>query len=191
MRSTQNEEGNIDTDAILRITRAPKTPPTYVPRSRSLDDLPGGLRVPILQKPQSRVAARLEALQDGLQELTILREQQKTLVNHHVKDRRFTDKGQSQVYHLYSYKAWNCPLYLRVEGGGEPFFLCSVITGIFFLMSQLMVILNSSRSNAVQLYTYWVTKHPPLCSIPYIKYSLICWSEGWGKRGKGERGGGG
>jgi hypothetical protein len=96
MRSTQHEEGNIDTDAVLRITRAPKTPPTYVPRSRSLDDLPGGIRVRILQKPQSRVAARLEALQDGLQELTILREQQKTLVND-VKDRHLTDKGQSQV----------------------------------------------------------------------------------------------
>ncbi|XP_062593748.1 uncharacterized protein LOC134255250 [Saccostrea cucullata] len=95
MRSTQHESAVVDTDAILRITRAPKTPPTYVPRSRSMEDLPGGLRVPILQRPQSRVAARLEALQDGLQELNILREQQKELVNH-VKDMHIMDKKHEQ-----------------------------------------------------------------------------------------------
>lgn len=104
MRSTQHETTLVDADAILRITRAPKTPPTYVPRSRSLNDLPGGIRVPILQRPQSRVAARLEALQDGLQELTILREKQRELV-HHVTERHSSDTvrdsaGQLQGSHL-------------------------------------------------------------------------------------------
>ncbi|XP_061167791.1 uncharacterized protein LOC133176735 [Saccostrea echinata] len=99
MRSTQHEGAVVDTDAILRITRAPKTPPTYVPRSRSMEDLPGGLRVPILQRPQSRVAARLEALQDGLQELNILREHQKELVDH-VKVRHIVEKKQEQGSHL-------------------------------------------------------------------------------------------
>lgn len=99
MRSTQHETALVDADAILRITRAPKTPPTYVPRSRSLNDLPGGIRVPILQRPQSRVAARLEALQDGLQELTILREKQRELV-HHVTERHSSDTGRTSTGQL-------------------------------------------------------------------------------------------
>lgn len=99
MRSTQHETALVDADAILRITRAPKTPPTYVPRSRSLNDLPGGIRVPILQRPQSRVAARLEALQDGLQELTILREKQRELV-HHVTERHSSDTGRDSTGQL-------------------------------------------------------------------------------------------
>lgn len=107
MRSTQHETALVDAHAILRITRAPKTPPTYVPRSRSLNDLPGGIRVPILQRPQSRVAARLEALQDGLQELTILREKQRELV-HHVTERHSSDTvrdsaGQLQVLISYHF----------------------------------------------------------------------------------------
>lgn len=96
MRSTQHEAQMLDTEAVLKITRSPKTPPTYVPRSRSLDDLPGGIRVPILHRPQSRVAARLEALRDGLQELNILREQQQELVQN-VKTRHVQENARDSV----------------------------------------------------------------------------------------------
>lgn len=117
MRSTQHETAVVDADAILRITRAPKTPPTYVPRSRSLNDLPGGIRVPILQRPQSRVAARLEALQDGLQELTILREKQRELV-HHVKERHSSDTGRDSVGQLQVLVHFFLLLFSKMVGGG-------------------------------------------------------------------------
>lgn len=49
-------------------------------RSRSLNDLPGGLRVTVLKRPE-RLKPRIQATLAGLEELRLLKEQQKNLVD--------------------------------------------------------------------------------------------------------------
>ena len=69
-----NGETASDAESIIKYTRKPKKPPEYVPRSRSLGDLPGGLRVPIIKKPESRLQQKHEANLAGLEELKMLRQ---------------------------------------------------------------------------------------------------------------------
>ncbi|KAK3090937.1 hypothetical protein FSP39_015887 [Pinctada imbricata] len=69
-----------DPESVIQFTRTPKKPPQYKPRSRKLEDLPGGIRVPIIQRENSRVKPRLDAGREGLQELKSLREAQQQLV---------------------------------------------------------------------------------------------------------------
>ncbi|XP_063399356.1 uncharacterized protein LOC134683980 [Mytilus trossulus] len=75
-----NDETDKDAESIIKYTRQPKKPPEYVPRSRSLDDLPGGLRVPILKKPDSRFQQKYEANVAGLEELKMLRQKHGKMV---------------------------------------------------------------------------------------------------------------
>ncbi|GAB1599769.1 hypothetical protein Ahia01_000254300 [Argonauta hians] len=49
-------------------------------RSRSLNDLPGGLKVPLLKRPE-RLKPRIQAVLAGLDELRLLKDQHKTLVD--------------------------------------------------------------------------------------------------------------
>lgn len=80
---TQVIAGDSETDAesIVKYTRQPKKPPEYVPRSRSLGDLPGGLRVPIIKKPESRLQQKHEANLAGLEELKMLRQKYGQMMN--------------------------------------------------------------------------------------------------------------
>lgn len=80
---TQVIAGDSETDAesIVKYTRQPKKPPQYVPRSRSLGDLPGGLRVPIIKKPESRMQQKHEANIAGLEELKMLRQKHGQMVD--------------------------------------------------------------------------------------------------------------
>lgn len=75
-----SDETDKDAESIIKYTRQPKKPPEYVPRSRSLDDLPGGLRVPILKKPDSRFQQKYEANVAGLEELKMLRQRHGKMV---------------------------------------------------------------------------------------------------------------
>ncbi|XP_052070217.1 uncharacterized protein LOC127709009 [Mytilus californianus] len=75
-----SDETDKDAESIIKYTRQPKKPPAYVPRSRSLDDLPGGLRVPILKKPDSRFQQKYEANVAGLEELKMLRQKHGKMV---------------------------------------------------------------------------------------------------------------
>ncbi|XP_014777843.1 uncharacterized protein LOC106874578 [Octopus bimaculoides] len=49
-------------------------------RSRSLNDLPGGLKVPLLKRPE-RLKPRIQAVLAGLDELRLLKDQHKSLVD--------------------------------------------------------------------------------------------------------------
>lgn len=60
-------------DVFLNIKRPKRDPPVIKPRSRSLNDLPGCIRVPVLKRPEPRLKPRLEATEAGLQELKVLR----------------------------------------------------------------------------------------------------------------------
>ncbi|CAC5422761.1 unnamed protein product [Mytilus coruscus] len=75
-----SDETDKDAESIIKYTRQPKKPPEYVPRSRSLNDLPGGLRVPILKKPDSRFQQKYEANVAGLEELKMLRQKHGKMV---------------------------------------------------------------------------------------------------------------
>ena len=76
-----NDEAETDTESIINYTRQPKKPPPYVPRSRSLGDLPGGIRVPIIKKQDSRLHQKHEANMAGLEELKMLRQKHGQMVD--------------------------------------------------------------------------------------------------------------
>ena len=77
-----SEDGDIpDADYIIQITRKPKKAPEYKPRSRKPEDLPGGIRVPIISKPDSLVKPRLDAGREGLEELKALREAHQRIIS--------------------------------------------------------------------------------------------------------------
>lgn len=75
-----SEDTETDAESIIKYTRQPKKPPPYVPRSRSLGDLPGGLRVPIIKKQESRLHQKHEANIAGLEELKMLRHRHEQMV---------------------------------------------------------------------------------------------------------------
>jgi len=68
-------------EEILRMTRTPKKPLVIIPRSRSPSDLPGGIRVPVLQKSESRLKKRLETNTSSLEELKALKQKHQEMVN--------------------------------------------------------------------------------------------------------------
>lgn len=76
-----NDEADTDTESIINYTRQPKKAPPYVPRSRSLGDLPGGIRVPIIKKQESRLQQKHEANMAGLEELKMLRQKHGQMVD--------------------------------------------------------------------------------------------------------------
>lgn len=69
-----------DPEKILEFTRKPKQAPEYKPRSRSLSDLPGGIRVPILLKQRQRLQPKLQENLAGLEELKLLKENSNNLL---------------------------------------------------------------------------------------------------------------
>ena len=66
-------------------------------RSRSLSELPGSIRVPILRRTDSdRMRARLEASMQGLEELKLLKEQQKKIIDDAMTS-SFQRSGRSNI----------------------------------------------------------------------------------------------
>ncbi|KAL3869206.1 hypothetical protein ACJMK2_041916 [Sinanodonta woodiana] len=74
-------EVNETIESLLGPLRAKRNPPEFKPRSRSLHDLPGGIRVPIIKASrQPRLKDKLKETMAGLQELELLREMHQKLV---------------------------------------------------------------------------------------------------------------
>ncbi|KAK3590721.1 hypothetical protein CHS0354_012296 [Potamilus streckersoni] len=74
-------EVNETIQSLLGPLRAKRKPPEFKPRSRSLQDLPGGIRVPIIKAHgQTRLKDKLQETMAGLQELELLRDMHHKLV---------------------------------------------------------------------------------------------------------------
>ncbi|KAJ8311320.1 hypothetical protein KUTeg_011128 [Tegillarca granosa] len=94
-----------DPEKILEFTRKPKQAPEYKPRSRSLSDLPGGIRVPILLKQRQRLQPKLQENLAGLEELKLLKEKQQQLIDSAktlsvLKSNNQTEQSETTKLHL-------------------------------------------------------------------------------------------